>query len=459
MIRDAAYQSMARTVRIEAHHNIALTLSTSPESSENSQSLAHHFAGAEDYSNAVKHGTDAARHALSQALNEDAEALATRALAWSKELMDSQRLTTELVLNEILTHIKILSAGWADTSVKEHADKSLSLIRQLEEKQEIHSSIWSLALYHHVAGDRRITAQLAAKLIELTRNKEESALHCNALGLRGQCAFIDGEFRNAERYFRLSLAMYDAQEQSKYLTLSSVDTKVWSLSQLANMQWLCGLHHQAVSTSAEALNWAKRLGHIPSFGIALLYRAMLCQFAANREMTSKVSQSLLSLSEQYGLPAYQGYATVLDAWSRGDQAQLQGMLTGLRTMGCQLGLSQYDALIADICLQRGEYQEAIHCLNQCIIFARRTGERYYVAELHNKLAEALMKVDGSNELSVQKHKRLAQEFLDQGLSTTSRQSESLLSAPNMELPDRLLNIAGSTTDPLSDHLGILPYTQ
>jgi len=389
MLQDAASQSMTQRALAETHLLIAEDLEADPAHAHQHQRLAYHFACAEQYEQAVRYGTEAAQHALGQALNEDASALANAAMGWAAHLSGTARTRAELQLNEVLTHIRILSAGWADAQVKAHADHSRALVTRLGQDHCVYPSLWSLALYHHVAGDRDTTAQLADQLVTLTANDPEPTRHCHATGLRGQCAFIDGQFPQAHQLLQQALELYDTAPQHAQLSLSSIDTKVWSLSQLANIRWLSGWHHQAVATSAEALSWARRLGHVPSFGIALLYRAMLCQFAGDKSATAQVSSALLALSTQYDLPAYQGYATVLNAWASNDLQQLQEMLSGLRFMGCQLGLSQYDSLTADIFMHSDQPQHAVHSLEQCLEFARQNGENYYQAELHLRLGKIL----------------------------------------------------------------------
>lgn len=444
MLQDAASQSMTQAAFTEAHLLIADALAADPVYAHQHQLLARHFACAENYIEAVQHGTEAAQQALGQALNEDASALAHSAMDWATKLSGTARTRAELKLNEVLTHIRILSAGWADAKVKAHADHSLTLISQLDQDHSVYSSLWSLALYHHVAGDREITAQLADQLIELTASDPDSTLHCHATGLRGQCAFIDGQFQQAQHFFQQSLSLYETRPQQAQLSLSSVDTKVWSLSQLANMQWLSGWQHQAAATSAEALSWAQRLGHVPSFGIALLYRAMLCQFAGDKDATAQISQVLQTLSTQYDLPAYQGYATVLNAWACNDLRQLQEMLAGLRFMGCQLGLSQYDSLTADIFLHSDQPQHAAHALEQCLEFSRQTGENYYRVELHLRLAKILSNMGPEHAERCLFHQEHAAHFSTQQRLQPHLEPPVYVATPRLTLPERQLILTSST---------------
>lgn len=438
LLQDAASQSMTRTTFTDTHSLIARVLAAEPASAQQPQRLAYHFANAEQFAEAVAQGIEAASLALGQALNDDASSLVHEAMPWAAQLSGTDRIRAELQLNDILTHVRILSAGWADAQVKSHADHSRSLIAQLGADHSTYASLWSLALYHHVAGDRQVTARLADQLVTLSTN--EPTQHCHAIGLRGQCAFIDGDFPRAQQLFQQALSVYEPEQQQQ-LSLSSVDTKVWSLSQLANLQWLSGWQHQAITTSAEALSWAQRLGHVPSFGIALLYRAMLCQFASDKEATAQVSQALLSLSSQYDLPAYQGYATVLNAWASHDLQPLQEMLSGLRFMGCQLGLSQYDALSADLFLHQGQPQHAVHTLEQCLAFAQQSGEHYYLAELHTKLACVLESMGDEAAARSHDHRQQAADFMARQALHETLTPPAYASPPQLLLPDPALTLA------------------
>ncbi|MCV6591107.1 MAG: TOMM system kinase/cyclase fusion protein [Marinobacterium sp.] len=385
MIHDVIQQSMTRAEKLETHAAIASALSQSRAFENEHQQLALHYAAAEEYMPAVHHGISAAQQALSMAANEDAEILATQAMKWAVELPDTRKLQAELALNDILTQSRMLKAGWADEGVRASAEYSLALLDKLDSvaNDDHYASIWSLAIYYHVAGERKTTARLASQLVDEAQNNSE-VLYCNALGLRGQAAFIDGEFEYAQSCFQQALEIYEPEAHRAQLTPSGLDTKVWSLSQLATMFWLTGSYQRSIVTSMEALQWARKLKHVPSFGIALMYRGILCHIAGVKPEALQASKALLELAQEYDLPAYMGYATVQHAWATSDEATLSGILASLRQMGCQLGMSQFDSLLADIYYENGQIEEAISCLEQCMDYAKRTGEKYYLGELTRK---------------------------------------------------------------------------
>jgi len=129
-----------------------------------------------------------------------------------------------------------------------------------------------------------------------------------------------------------------------------------------------------------------RSGTSPSLAIGLLYGAFVHQLAGDRGTVATLTEEILALSGQYGLPAYEGYATMLHDWAIGEQRRAHAIATGLTELGCKLALSYYGALLADNQAESGQFDAAIASIDHCLSLCRDNDEHFFEPELYRRRA-------------------------------------------------------------------------
>jgi TOMM system kinase/cyclase fusion protein len=389
LLRDAAYDSMTDGVREQAHARVVDMLEAD-EAASTPALLAQHSAGAGRFDRAVSCGIESARLALSRGLHVEARGQAESVRGWLAKMDVAQRELSELDLNLVVTQALMSEYGWADTRVRDAAERSRELLEGVDDEERRGAALWALATYHHVAGDRERVRTIAQQLIELSGRVSSPALTRAAYTIRGMCYWIDGHYPQAADCFervRAEPVAPDGQDAAQF----GLDCRCWSLVALANVRWfLDGDEQAALALASDGVTAAETLNHIPTLGIALMYTAFLHHYADDRASARLVCERLLALSRRFGLPAVEAYCGIIDCWVRDDYGTASAILQALDRIGCRLGLTYFSSMRGDSAARTGDLGSALADLDQCLELAVSMGERYYEAELLRKKASLLL---------------------------------------------------------------------
>ena len=392
LIRDSAYNSMLQSARKQSHGRIATTLENDfPEQVKaDPAGVAHHFAEAGIFGKAVHYGSRAASTALERSLNDETIIHARKALEWADKIEREKQPETKLAINNILTLAMMGKYGWADSRVKESAEMSKKLLYDMDKGEHIVPTLWSLAMYHHVASNRSEVRALTDELVKTSEKSGSKSLRAAAesfLGLRYQ---TDGQYVEAAQALEQAIRLYDPDPHGNHDLLFVFDTRVWAAGTLAIVYWFSGYNSIAAECGENAISWARELKHIPSLAIALLYRGLGHYHAGNKDGATRVIDELLDLAKKYGLPAFEGYATMIHCWITGNAELASNILCTLQQMGCRLGLSLYRTMLADIEAQHGNWDNAVAQIDKSIAMCLEIDEHVHEPVIHKLRAMFLL---------------------------------------------------------------------
>lgn len=405
LIRDAAYDGMIHAAQEFTHARIAESLARDfPDRGRAEPAfLAYHYSKAGQYENAIDYMVCAAESALHRALNDETVVHSEKALQWIAKIPDNLRPSIELKINGMLTQAMMGIYGWADSRVKEKADRSQQLLNHVPDDAQKVPVLWSLGLFHHVASNRKEVRFLADELLRIAQQSGNRNFQVAALNLSGLAHYTDGEYPQAMLALENATQNFDFEEEQESAKHFGLDPFVWSSATLSLVKWLCGDSKGAWECAETTRDCAIRLEHIPSQGIELLYRANLYHFMEEREKAQEVSQELIDLSEKYDLPAFSGYASLVHAWATDNIELIDSIIGFLQGMGCRLGLSYYGSYAAEISIRQGNFQDALTRLDHCLVTCDEIGEYLYQAELHRLKASVLIQSGASEDAFISKH--------------------------------------------------------
>ncbi|MBV9947459.1 MAG: hypothetical protein JOZ69_11460, partial [Myxococcales bacterium] len=135
--------------------------------------------------------------------------------------------------------------------------------------------------------------------------------------------------------------------------------------------------------------WARELRHPPSEGCALLYLSGLPHYEGDRAGVLEIVRELQAHVDRYGLLLYKAFCGVLYGWAEGNSALALSCLDGVRGTGQEIGVSYWLALVAEAECAAGRTADALARIDEGIAHARKTGEAYYLPELHRFKGEVL----------------------------------------------------------------------
>jgi hypothetical protein len=153
----------------------------------------------------------------------------------------------------------------------------------------------------------------------------------------------------------------------------------------------------ALQKAREAVYSATCSDHLPTLGVTLMYLARMQQCAGDRDGARVTSGEILRLSRVYGLNAVERYAAIVHAWCDGDRDAAVAHVDALRRSGCQLGLTYYASLVAEIDAMHGDRAAALAGIDQCLALCDALDERYYEAELLLKKVLYLPNADADHD--------------------------------------------------------------
>ncbi len=387
LVRDAAYDSLARPAKQNVHARIATVLEERfPDLTRSRPDLlAHHNAAAGRTEQAVPYAQQAAGQALKRCAYPEALVHSTKIVEWAQTLTSAYATSAILAANGVRVQALMATRGWVDPEIKTIAEESFSLVQRSGSSDPNKVSLLaSLFSYHHTACHHPEALAVADEFVATAKSLGDQALLAGAITARGAALLADGHTGEAAGELRKAIAVYEhqASEQPQPDVRFGMDSLVLAKGLLAHISWFEDKEALALDLASSAVEWGRKLGHVSSLGMALLYAAQVHQHAGDQAGTAALTGELLMLAGKHGLPAYEGYAALFHAWANNSEDNVDFILGTLERLGCVVGLSYYASLLADNLAARGDLEAAIKRIDSCLALCERNDEHYYEPALH-----------------------------------------------------------------------------
>jgi len=389
LIQDAAYGSMPKEIRRKTHARIAEALDRLPPGSPESSpaELARHYAGAGLFEAAVRHGTAAAQSSVDKNNNAEAMSQAAQITPWLRELPAELRSDAELRTNGIKLNALMASEGWGSTRIRDLGETSRSLIPANTVSEAGLSTLFILFMHFHVASDRARCRKAAQDLVQLADRFSDDALQVIAATAMGAAAHSDGKLFEAEQWLEKARRLYDPERDQRQSAFLGMDCKVWSTALLTWVEFAIGRTRRAFEHAQEAIDWGRQIQHMPSLGVAILYKSQAHQMDGDKAAAGRCVGELLDAAKTYGLPALEGYGAAILSWINGDPQGVQAILNILEAINCNLALPYYGSYLVDIAADAGDIAGAIRHADAALAKCTQLNEHFYDAELLRRRAE------------------------------------------------------------------------
>jgi predicted ATPase len=137
----------------------------------------------------------------------------------------------------------------------------------------------------------------------------------------------------------------------------------------------------------------------------------------------ELADQLIAVAIELGFPHWRAQGTICRGWAEikiGDVTEgislLQSGMAAYRATGAEQWMSQYSPLLATACEITGQVEEALTLFDQALQTVKRTGERWFVAELNRHKGRLLLR---------QGHTEAAEELYCKALSIAREQEAKL----------------------------------
>ncbi|HEX8705122.1 MAG TPA: TOMM system kinase/cyclase fusion protein, partial [Myxococcaceae bacterium] len=384
LIRDMAYESMLKPMRRQVHARIAAALEAHfPEiTGVRPDLLVQHHAAAEQKRQALAYAQKAALAALMRSAHHETIAHITEALGWLDAVEDPrERAQLELGLNSLLMPAMMDVHGWADERIKTLAERSQQLIDELGDSPIVVPPLWGLVFFYYTRGQYALALSLADRLLVMAEQSGSDGLKVMALYVRCGGLTAVGRLLEAREAGNSVIALYDAARHQPLAMQFGIDPLALSQVMMGLAEWLLGYPDQAAARSQAGMAWAQESKHVGTLGISYLYVLTNLQVRGEREQLISTADVGIELNKRYGLTTHAEYCQMMRSWATGDVEHLRQGISFHGSRGMEMGMTFYNALLADLERAAGRHDSALEILESAIDWGRSSGELYMMAEL------------------------------------------------------------------------------
>jgi TOMM system kinase/cyclase fusion protein len=407
LVRDAAYDSMTKALKLASHAQIAYCLEARKTNADNASLLARHFGAANLFDKAVKYGTLAANAAAKISAAGETIAEAEKVEKWVEHFDFEAQINPKLEIYSLLTSAYMESKGWASDEVYHYTEQSTRLLRQSQRFDELIPNLWWKVLNGVVGAKNEGLLEICEELETYFDNKNINDISKTAIKCAHAFAlFAQGGSDVFPKCQSLLLTGIDCYQRSnaaddQHETTFGFNVGVFSKASLARVLVLLDRVNDAIELVKEALHDAENIGHIPSIGIALMYCAevfLLINDAdchTKKESVQEYANKLVELSEKHNMPVYKGYGQMQLDWSKSKTDKENSSFELLHQGGSLFGLAHYQSYYAHTYVSQNQMEKAIEKIDFCLSLDEQAGHYFYQARMLLNKAKFLSKCDHS----------------------------------------------------------------
>ncbi len=399
LVQDAAYESLLRSRRQVLHARSAQALEERfPDLVRAEPELvARHWANAAMPDKAITYWAMAGQAAVARSATTEAITHFRAALSEIANLPESaERDVQELAVQRAMGSAMVAAHGFAAPETGRAYERALELAERINDPRELFPVLYGLSLYYLYAAELDVARDIARRLIGLAESVGDSGLWFFAHRAAGVSAYPAGDLAAARDHLEQALALYDPTEHRAFTWAYAFDPRIVCLDYLARTLLPLGEIDAAIRCLDEELIEARRLNHRNSLCLSLFYGATLHQQLDDRVRVAALQAELAEIAEEERFPIWVAGAKILRGWLEvvsgapgpGGDLIAEG-IADWQSTGARLMLPYFGALLAEARAGDGRSGEAAALLREALRRAEETGERWFAAELHRRLAAIL----------------------------------------------------------------------
>ncbi|MGY8994892.1 MAG: AAA family ATPase [Alphaproteobacteria bacterium] len=397
LLRDAAYGSILKRRRKDLHGRIAALIEDKhPEISEKEpETLARHHEAAGNVLVASEYWLKAGRRAVGSGANVETIGHFKRGLRQLALLpADEDRNRKELTFLVTMGPAVLATAGWASAEARDVYQRAGVLSGEIGDVEQSFMALWGTWLFHTAAGEIAKARSLLDQLFELSTRHDDASLRMQAHHAAWGTICWLGEFDTALDHVERGLAIYDPEKhRGDAMKFGGHDPLVCGKVQGGLSRLFKGFPDQARRDAEDGLGLARDLAHPQSIAHALLFGCMLFHHAGDNQTASQWAESLKSLAEDHAMDLALAQVAIFRGWGRAQHGDLDDGLGELRhglarfkAVGMGLSVEPVKALLAQLLIKTGEFDEAEAELLEAFELAEAKGVHLWKPELHRVMA-------------------------------------------------------------------------
>jgi predicted ATPase len=392
LVQDAAHGSLLRGTRQQLHAQIAKALETqSPEVMDSQpELLAQHYTEAGlvdksvDYWGKAGHRS-AARSAMAEAAAQFYKGLDQLALLPDGPGRQRKELEFHSSLGAALRFVK----GQGARETGRAFELAREIWEQLGSPSEYLHVPYGQSRYHLFRGELDLSIRLDEDLLCLSRQRNDARGLVLGHQACGSGQMLAGRLALSRSILEAGLALYDPMSHHLLAGQVGIHPQVVSQAFLGIVLLCFGFPDQALARSSAAIAEARRLAHPASLAVSLALGAVPLALGGHNAALDERADELVAVAAQQGFPYWGAQGSIYRGWvkvSKGEVAEGMSLLrarsAAYGAVGAEAWRPHWLALLAGAYQVAGQVEEAVVLLDDALQIVKRTGERWYLAELN-----------------------------------------------------------------------------
>ncbi|WP_121062329.1 AAA family ATPase [Chachezhania antarctica] len=402
LYHEALYNGIPAGIRQGLHRRIGTRLEQAygRDTDGIAPTLADHFERAADWPRAAQYRGVSGLQALGRGAGQDAARQLRQALEMYARCDDPSRdlQAAELRVLQGLGAALIVSNGFTGDELRQVFSRAETLARSVRDPVATLPVLAGFWNYHISRAELARAGELAQSMDSLADTAPDHiamAVH-NAVG---QTDFFLGAFPACGPRIETVLAMAEGFDQDGAETLFGEHPVIVCNQYAACVSQVLGKDADAEAYFAAGMQEAQALNQ--PFGQAqmLWAGAVMARLRGETETTLERADRLNAICRDFDMPHWRPAAGMLSGWARvmlGDEAGFDLFRDGqasFKRANVQLTRPFNLGLAAEMAAASGDAVQALTTLRHALAITRRTGERWYEAELFRLHASLMERVD------------------------------------------------------------------
>lgn len=427
LVRDAAYSGLLKARRAALHATIADAFEQRfPEIVEaQPETLAHHLTEAGLFEKAQGYWLRACKKAAMRSANLEAIAHSQRGIEAAGHLADGARKDRlELDFQFALGPCLIATQGPASNKSVATFARARELCERLGDPPEHLQVMFWLTTASVIRGELPLAQEMIEALLHLADARADRPALLNAMRGQAMIRLFMGHLTGAREAIERAVQAFDASSEEERLAARAAgqDAGVADLALMSWALWLLGHADTAITRMDGAIQRADAISHPHSQAYACYYASILHALRGELLIAQRYAERCLTLSEEHGFRQWRGLAhairgicVTLLGPSSSALEEIRAALDEYRGAGYQLGITALYVLLCPALLSSHNCEAALEVIEQGLATTSRNSERIFEAELYRLKARALL-VRAAPDAKTE-----AQSLLEQALATARSQ--------------------------------------
>jgi class 3 adenylate cyclase/tetratricopeptide (TPR) repeat protein len=427
LVRDAAESGLLKSRRAALHATIAEVFEQRfPEIVEaRPETLALHLTEAGLFEKAEQYWLQAGRNAAMRSANLEAIAHLRKGIEVSTHLADgAPKDRLELDFQFALGPCLIATQGPASPQAVATFARARELCQRLGDPPEQLQIMFWLTTACVIRGELPVAEEMISGLLDLAETRHDRPTLLNAMRGQGMIRLFMGHLTGAQEVIERAYQAFKASSEEDALAARAAgqDAGVADLALMSWTLWLLGRADTALARLDAAIQRADAINHPHSQAYGCYYASVLHALRSEFQMAHRYAERCLALSEEHGFRQWRGLsravrgisATFLDP-SSAALTEIRTAMNEYRGAGYQLGITALYVLLSPALLSSHQYEATQELIEQGLATTSRNSERVFEAELY-RLKARLLLVRGAADAGTE-----AQSLLDRALTTARSQ--------------------------------------